>query len=761
MKLPLSWLRDYVALDMPVAELVHRLSVSAAEVNSVEPRGPVDENGNHALFLIARVVEAGKHPNADRLQLCRVDVGEAEPRQIVCGAWNFGTGATVAVALPGARLPGAEQPLGEAKLRGELSRGMILSERELELGADHGGILVLPETEPGTPLADVLPLADAIMDVEPTGNRVDLLSVYGLAREVAALFRLELALPPGRDPETGGTERVEIAIDDLAGCPRYIGRTFSGVTVAPSPPWLRARISAAGMRPISNVVDVTNYVMLALGNPVHAFDRSTLADDRILVRRAHAGETLRTLDGTERRLDGDDLVIADGRQAVALAGIMGGEETEVRDATTEILLEAANFEPVGLLRSSERLKLRTEGSNRWEKGVDPHLAPQAAALATELLVEICGASWTGHADIHGALPERMSIRLRAGRADALIGLKTPPEEQRAILERFGFEAEDDRVTVPTWRARDVTREVDLVEEIARVRLDEVPFTLPRRSEMFGSLTPVQRFRRRIEDVLVGLGLAEIYTPSLVPTVAEPGGLTLPDPVGNQATLRTTLLHGLVETARRNAAVDNEGLAFFEIARVYLPRANDLPDEQVRVAALVEGGFARAKGVVEALYGALKIELAVEPTTRSFLYPGRAASLDAGWLGELHPELLEGRWGAVELDLDLLCEGSRDPVQYEDVLTFPPVKHDFAFVVDAALPAETLFGAAREAAGPELREVRFLSDFREPPIPAGKKSLAFRAEFRSPERTLTDDDVVPLRERIVTVLGERFGAELRA
>ena len=515
------------------------------------------------------------------------------------------------------------------------------------------------------------------------------------------------------------------------------------------------------MRPISNVVDVTNYVMLALGNPIHAFDRTTLADDRILVRRAHDGETLRTLDGTERRLDAGDLVIADGRQAVALAGIMGGEETEVRDATTEILLEAANFEPVGLLRTSERLKLRTEGSNRWEKGVDPHLAPQAAALATELLVEICGASWTGHADVHGALPERASIRLRPDRADALIGLQTPPEEQRAILERFGFETEDDRVTVPTWRARDVTREVDLVEEIARVRLDEVPFTLPRRSEMFGSLTPVQRFRRRIEDVLVGLGLAEIYTPSLVPTVAEPGGLTLPDPVGDQATLRTTLLHGLVEAARRNAAVGNDELAFFEIARVYLPRSSDLPDEQVRVAALVEGGFARVKGVVEALYGALKVELAVEPTERPFLYPGRAAALEAGWLGELHPELLEGRWGALELDLDLLCAGSRDPVQYEDVLTFPPVKHDFAFVVDAALPAETLFAAAREAAGPELREVHFLSDFREPPIPAGKKSLAFRAEFRSPERTLTDDEVAPLRERIVTALAERFGAELRA
>jgi len=758
---PLSWLRDYVALEMPVAELVHRLSVSSAEVNTVEPRGPVDEDGNHALFLVGRVLEAGKHPNADRLQLCQVDVGEGEPRQIVCGAWNFGASDTVAVALPGARLPGAAQPLGEAKLRGEVSRGMILSERELELGADHGGILVLPETEPGTPLADVLPLADAIMDVEPTGNRVDLLSVYGLAREVAALFRLELEPPPGRDPASGGAARVEVAIDDLPGCPRYIGRTFADVGVASSPPWLRARISAAGMRPISNVVDVTNYVMLALGNPIHAFDRSTLAEDRITVRRAAAGEKLQTLDGVERALVPEDLVIADGERAVALAGIMGGEETEVRDSTTEILLEAANFEPIGLLRTSERLKLRTEGSNRWEKGVDPYLAPQAATLATQLLVELTGAVWAGHADVHGDLPERQSIRLRPERVDALVGLEIPPEEQRSILERFGFDHSDGEVVVPTWRARDVTREVDLVEEIARVRLDDVPFTLPPRRAMFGSLSAVQLLRRRVEDVLVGAGLAEVYTPSLVASVLEPDGLTLPDPVGEQATMRTTLLHGLVETARRNSSAGNERLGFFEVARVYIPRGPDLPDEHVRVGGLTEGGFAHAKGMLEVLYGALKVELSVAPGARSFLYPGRAAELDAGWLGELHPDLLEGRWGVFELDLDRLLAGSRDPVQYADVITFPPVKQDLAFVVDLAVPAAALFAAAREAAGPELHEVRFLSDFREPPIPAGRKSLAFRVEFRSPARTLTDEDVAPLRERIVTALAERFGAELRA
>lgn len=353
------------------------------------------------------------------------------------------------------------------------------------------------------------------------------------------------------------------------------------------------------------------------------------------------------------------------------------------------------------------------------------------------------------------------VRLRPERADRLIGLETPPEEQRSLLERFGFEVADDDVIVPTWRARDVTREVDLVEEIARVRLDDVPFTLPARRAMFGSLSPNQRLRRRVEDVLVGAGLAEVYTPSLVPTAAEPGGLTLPDPVGDQATMRTTLLHGLVETARGNVSSGNERLAFFEIARVYLPRGSELPEEHLRVGGLVEGGFARAKGVLEVLYGSLKVELSVAPATQPFLYPGRAAGVEAGWLGELHPELLDGQWSAFELDLELLLAGSRDPVQYEDVITFPPVKQDLAFVVDLGVPAAAIFAAAREAAGPELRDVRFLSDFREPPIPAGKKSLAFRVEFRSPERTLTDADVAPIRERIVASLAERFGAELRA
>jgi phenylalanyl-tRNA synthetase beta chain len=762
MRVPLSWLRDYVALPMSPPELADRLSVASAEVGAIEYRGPRAENGNLELFRVARVLAAGKHPNADRLQLCQVDVGEGEARQIVCGAWNFGAGDTVAVALPGALLPGAAEPLGEAKLRGELSRGMILSERELELGTDHSGIMILPETEPGTPLADVLELTETILDVEPTGNRVDLLSIYGIAREVAALYDLELAPMPGQEPERGADEQVDVRIDDLVGCPRYIGRTFVGVAVAASPIWLRARLTAAGMRPISNVVDVTNYVMHALGNPLHAFDRTTLAEGRIVVRRAARGETLRTLDGTLRELVEDDLLIADAERAVALAGIMGGEETEVREQTTEILLEAANFEPVALLWTSERLKLRTEGSNRWEKGVDPHLAPQAATFATQLLVELSGARWVGATDVHGDLPERPAVRLRPERADALIGLATPPAEQRRALEAFGFDVDDDfTVTVPTWRARDVTREVDVIEEIARVRLDDVPFTLPERRAMFGALTREQRLRRSVEDTLVGAGFAEAYTPSLVPAATEPDGLALPEPIGDQATLRTTLMHELIGAAERNLHAGNEGIALFEIARVYLPAADALPEEHPRVCGIVEGGFARAKGAVEAIHAALKAELKVERSDQPFLHPGRAARCGAGWFGELHPARADGTWGVFELDLEQLYADARGPVQYEDVITYPAVKQDLAFVVDVGVPAADLFAAAREAGGPELREVRFLSDFREPPIPAGKKSLAFRVEFRSPERTLSDEDVAPIRERIVSALAERFGAELRA
>ena len=763
MRVPVSWLREYVEVAATTPEIADRLAVATGEVERITRRGVADEDGNYGRYRVGRVLEAGKHPNADKLQLCRVDVGEGEPRQIVCGAWNFGEGATVAVALPGAVLPDG-RTLERAKLRGTVSDGMILSERELELGHDHAGILVLSEPwEPGTPLGDVLPLGEEVLEIELTRNRPDCLAVYGIAREVAALFAAELRPPPGQDPARGGEEPVGVTIEDHAGCPRYIGRLFRDVRVGPSPPWLKARITAAGMRPISNVVDVTNYVMIALGNPLHAFDFETLGGGRIVVRRARPGEEFTSLDGELRKLDSADLVIADGERAIAFAGIMGGLDTEVRDDSTTILLEAANFEPVGILRSSERHGIRTEGSGRWEKGVDPHLAPQAAALATELIVELTGARWTGDVDVVGELPERPRVRLRPKRVDRLVGLEIPEEEQRHALEGLGFELDGETVAVPTWRARDVTREVDLVEEVARVHgLEKIPFTLPLRSAMWGRLSRGQRLRRLVEDVLVGCGFSEVYTLSLVAADPRPDAIRLPAPLTSEhAVLRTTLLEGLAGAARHNVNMGNEEIALFELARVYLPGEEELPDEHWRVAGIAEGGYPRAKGAVEALYGALKVEPSLGRARLDFLHPGKAARLPAGWVGELHPALLEGEWGVFELDLDTLFAEIPERIEYEDVITYPAVRQDLAFVVNEHVLAGDLVAAAREAAGPELRSVDVFDVYRGEPIPAGRKSVALHVAFQSSARTLSDEDARGLRERIVAALGERFEAELRA
>jgi len=754
MRVPLSWLREYARVDATTEQIAHALSISTAEVNGIEQRGV---QGDLALFRVGRVLEADKHPDADRLQLCRVDVGEDKPYQIVCGAWNFGAGATVAVALPGATLPNG-LTLERRKLRGAVSEGMILAEDEVDLGTDHTGIMLLDDSlEPGTPLAEVLPLVEEVLDVEPTGNRPDLLSIYGIAREVAALFDGELVPLDPAEPPRGGDETVDVRVENSEGCPRYVGRLFRDVAVAESPLWLKARLRATGVRAISNIVDVTNYVMLALGNPLHAFDYDALHGGRIVVRRATKGEEIRTLDGNVRKLDPGDLLIADADRAIALAGIMGGEETEVSADTTSVLLEAANFEPVGILRSSERLGLRTEGSNRWEKGVDPHLAGPSATLATRLIVELAAARWTGDADVQATLPEPAVITLRPERANSVIGLDVPAEEQVAILGKLGFDRADAGFRVPTWRARDVTREIDLVEEVARFKMDEIPFTLPERDVTFGRLTRWQRLRRLVEDVLVGAGFSEAYTSTFV---AE-GELRLPEPLSAEAAaLRTSIVGSLVDAARHNLAVGNAEVALFEIARIY--RAGDaLPDERWHVAGIVDGGLADAKWAVEQLYGALKIEPSYERAAEPFLHPGRSARIREGWVGELHPALLEGAWGAFELDLDGLVDAAPEAVEFEEVSPYPEVRQDLAFVVDAEVPAAALADAIRLAAGPALRSLAAFDEYRGEQIGEGKRSVAFSVAFGSPERTLTDEEAGELRSRIVAALEERFGAVLRA
>jgi phenylalanyl-tRNA synthetase beta chain len=764
LKVPVSWLREYVDFELPLAELARQLVFTSCEVDRIVRRGVPDTGDNLQYFKVGRVLEAIKHPNADKLQLTKVDVGEAEPRSIVCGAWNFGAGATVAVVVPGGVMPGGEFTIEKRKLRGEVSDGMILSERELELGDDHGGIMLLPgELAPGTPLADVLPVGDDVLEIETLYNRPDLTSIYGIAREVAALTGAALKPVPGTEPPRAGDEAFPVVVEDLDACPRFIARLFRDVTAGASPAWLASRLMGAGMRPISNVVDVTNYVMLALGSPLHAYDADTLLGGTIVVRWARAGEELVTLDGTLRKLAPDDLVIADAERAIGLAGILGGENTEMSEQATNVVLETANFEPLTVLRSGERHRTRSEAQTRWEKGVDPEAAALAATYASQLLAELTGARWVGETEVRGTRPEPVTIEFRPGRTGAVLGLEVAEGEQRDRLERLGFEVSDDwAVQVPSWRARDVRREIDVVEEVARFRLEDVPATLPSRQAMFGRLSHAQRLRRQVADVLAGAGFFETYTYSLQPADPDPRAIELPVPLSSQQRLlRTTLAVGLLGAARHNVAMGNADVTLFEVAHVYLPvEGGAVPDERWRLGGIVQGDFFRAKGAVEAVLGALHVEASFERAQPLAGSPV-GATFPFGWVAQYGPLDVDGEWSAFEIDLETLFAAVPERLVYRDVITYPPLRQDFAFVVDEGVPVGALMAAARAAAGEELRDVRFLSDYRGDPIPAGKKSVAFAVSFQSAERTLSDDDGARLHGAITGALADQFGAELRS
>jgi phenylalanyl-tRNA synthetase beta chain len=736
------------------------------------------------LYRVGRVVSREQHPNADRLSLCRVDVGEDEPRQIVCGARNFEAGATVPVVLPGATLPGGVV-LKKAKLRGLESDGMILSERELELSQEHEGIMLLPDgLEPGTPLAEIFPIADQVLELEITSNRPDCLCVHGVAREVSAVLDTDLAPPPGTEPDPTGEGTVDdyvkgrIDAPDL--CPRWAGRVFTDVTVGPSPPWLKARIAAAGMRPISNVVDITNYVMLTLGEPTHAFDLDKVAGREIIVRRAADGERVVTLDGQERTLDTDTLVIADAEKPSAIAGLMGSEWSEVTDSTTTVLMECANFDGPATQATSTRLGLRTEGSTRWEKGLDPYLPDRALVLASELMVSLCGARLVpGTLDLHGELPQPPVVGLRRERLEHLIGMEYADETIERVLTRLGYGHEDGGWRVPTWRMGDTTREVDLIEEVARVDgVWKVPTVMPPHAEAIGRVSPEVRLRRRVIDVLLGTGLSESATlaftdEALADRLRLPDGdprrrqVRVANPMGaDQALLRALLFPGLLGSAVRNLDAGRERVALFETGRVFLP-GGDLPEQPVRVAGVLAGedaDFSQMKGVVEALGAALGVTLEVEASTEPFLHPGRSARLGrTGVLGELHPLVaeaygIEATVSVFELDLDELR--SDEVVIYRDVVTFPPVRQDIAVVVGADVPAGDVLGHIRASGGDLLASCEVFDVYQGPQVGEGRKSLAIHLVIQAPDRTLTDEEADAIRERVVGALAERFGAELR-
>ncbi len=829
MRVPYSWLREHCDPGVEPAQLAERLAMTGTEVERVGTVGPPSADG----FVVGKVLSAEPHPNADRLRVCTVDTGDGE-RTIVCGAPNVAAGQTVPVALPGATMPGGQE-IGEAKLRGVESAGMICASSELELGEGPLGILVLEDDSlvPGTPLNDVLPIAEPVLELEVTPNRVDCFGVYGVAREVHAISAAPLAPEPwAEDAPAEGQGSVDdyasVAVDVPDLCPRFTARVFADVTVAPSPAWLQARLTAAGQRPINNVVDITNYVMLLTSQPLHAFDLDKVPDGALTIRTAADGEKMKTLDDVERSFDSETVLVCDRNGPSGIAGIMGGQVSEVSEQTTSVLLEVATWNGTNILRSSRLLSLRSEASARFEKQLHPDLCLRAQRIASQLMVELCGAKLVpGTIDVAAEIPEPRRLTLRGERVEGLLGMAIEQADQVAYLERLGFGVEaagdDLEVIVPPDRHYDVTREVDLIEEVGRVHgLDEhLPSTLPAVAGRVGGLTREQRLRRRAEDAMRDLGFDEVVGWSFTDP-GEAGRLRIPadDPRANpivlsnplsedQSVMRTTVLGSLLDVAQHNLARGADAVAIFESARVYLgsatngpfpmhdmekgpfvPLGGDFPGEMaapdyephrlgcLAVGPLISGSwraggepadFFALKGVLEGLSAQFGATLVFESGEQPFLHPGRTAQISvagtpAGWIGELHP-LVCRNWdleAAVGFEFDLaalLAAASAGEETFEDVTSFPAVNQDIAVVVPTDVSADRVRDAVRAAGGELLRAADVFDLYEGEQVGEGNKSLALRLEFRAPDRTLTDEEVAERRAAIEAELG-KIGGSLR-
>ena len=811
MRVPVKWLRSYCDPGLPAEEIAERLTAAGLELDTLHRVGV----GAPDEFVVGRVLSAEQHPDADRLSVCQVDDGSGETRTIVCGAPNVTAGQTVAVARPGAVMPDGTV-LGKAKLRGIESSGMILAEDELGIGEDHAGIMVLDgEAEPGSALADVLAIADDVLEIEINPNRPDAMAVYGVARDLHALTGAELAADPtDEDAPASGSDTAEdhvsVEIADPEVCLRFTGRVFEDVQIGPSPPWLKQRLMAAGQRPISNVVDITNYVMLAYGQPLHAFDLDKVRGGRIVVRRAHDGETMTTLDDVERRFDPDVALVCDAEGPSGIAGIMGGQISEVEQGTARVLMEAATWVGPNILRSSKKLGLRTEASARFEKQLHPELGMRAQRLAARLMVELTGARLVpGELDAYPRPAAERVVGLRHQRIGRLLGKEIAREEVEQTLGRLGFGLEPDgdvgwSVSVPFWRDSDVQREADLIEEVARVHgLDRLPATLPSRRKAVGRLTPHQKLRRRLEDALRDRGLAETVawsfsSPEKLERLRLDNAelLRIANPLSeDQSVMRPLLLPGLLDAAALNAAHGRPAVGLFESAHVFRgPLPEDAPegspkgskpvDEHHHLAALateaqpagwrsrrVPGDFHAVRALVGSVMAAAGVEWQAQPEPRRWLHPGRAAKVVAGerklgWIGEVHP-LVTRAWeladpvGAFELDVDALAELSlRREEAYRDVTSFPAVLQDIAVVVPDDVPAAEIEAAVRAGGGELLEGLGVFDLYRGEQLGEGNKSLALRLEFRAPDRTLTDEEVAGLRGSIESEL-ERIGGALRA
>lgn len=806
MKVSYQWLSEYVDLhDITPQELAEKLTRSGIEVDAVESR-----NAGVSGVVIGYVKERSKHPDADRLSVCIVDVGQEADLQIVCGAPNVAQGQKVVVALPGAHLPGGLK-IKRSKLRGVESQGMICSAKELGLNEkllakdQQEGIMVLPEdAQVGTDAVTFLGMDDYVLELGLTPNRSDCLSMLGVAYEVAAILGREVKLPPINLVEDGEANPVQVTIEAQNECYQYHGRHFTGAKITSSPQWMKNRLMAAGMRPINNVVDVTNYVMLEYGQPLHAFDARQVANRSIVVRLAQEGEELVTLDDQKRVLDEQTLLIADPEKGLAIAGVMGGANSEITEETEEIILEAAWFTPQTVRRTSRKLGMRTEGCVRWEKGVDQLRVQEAGERAAALIQQLSGAKVSkGLATtvVQKAKPAVVTVTLE--KINQHLGTSLTAADVSPIFERLQFPyelaGETWTVTVPTRRG-DITLPEDLVEEVARLYgYDNIPTSLPVGVTTQGGLTPEQQLRRDIRHHLIGAGLSEAISYALVhpERVEDVAGLhqetinpvALLMPMSEEhSVLRTSLIPSLLEAVAYNKKRQNHDVALFELGRVFLHREKELtqlPEERLYVAAAMTGqwlpqnwmgakqpvDFYQAKGVVESLLARLGIQHVTYKATAELagLHPGRTAEVWAqehrlGYLGQIHPgtekayELSETY--VFQFDVAALGAAASGVGYYNPLPKFPAVTRDLALVVNRDVTAEALQATIREAAGELLESLTLFDVYTGNRIAADKKSMAFSLVFRHAERTLQDEEIHQLTTAVIEALKEKTGAELR-
>ncbi len=828
MKLPLSWLGEFVRLEADTGELCRRLTLAGLEVEGVERVAP-----GYSDIFVARVLKVERHPNADRLNLCDVDVGAVGRFSVVCGAPNVTPGMTAPFARLGARLIGSGHgggqclaslqevpPLQAAVIRGVRSEGMLCSERELGFSEDHAGILALPDDAPlGAELASYLRADDTVLDIAITPNRGDCLSILGLAREVAALFGLKLKPPaiksallmPRAGQANAGNGGGALSVDILAPelCPHYAGLPISGVQIGPSPIWMRRRLELCGMRALNNVVDATNYVMLELGQPLHAFDRAHIAASRIVVRRAGQApggaldREFVTLDNTRRALDPADLLIADPEKPLAIAGIMGGLNSEVGAATTDLLLESAYFEPMTISRTARRLGLKSEASYRFERAIDRAGQIRALARVAELIGASAGGKVSGAAvDAEPRPAPARQVMLDLGAVNSILGVAVPGAEVRQRLRALGAKVKSAgarrlMVAPPPFRP-DLNEAADFAEEIARLKgLAEIPATLPERASTPATPNDYRGFMRAAREMMVGAGLTEVKTIAFIAPADNQrypgmggGAVPVTNPLSAElGELRLSLAPGLLGALRFN--LNRQAAAFhaFEIGKVFAMRGG-APGEHERLAAISCGDFALGavgqpataasfwtlKGVLEqwliALGAAARVEFeAAGEAEHHFLHPGRAARVlfegePIGYLGELHPAEavrleLTNPCVLTELDLvHLIAYGFQPRQQVTGPPRYPAVRRDLALVVERDVSAAQVIAAIREAASPLLESVEVFDVYEGGSIAPGKKSMALACRYRAKDRTLTDEEVNRTHGELVEGARRRLGAELR-